>query len=63
MGRGKEFWDLSHNCSQGYFCPEQGLTAMNFWGGLKSGSDLPNRTDRIYPSTVVYGENQKSLSN
>ena len=24
---------------------------------------LPNRTDRVYPSTVVYGENQKSLSN
>ena len=49
MGRGKEFWDLSHNCSQGYFCPEQGLSAMNFWGGLKSGSDYV----RVYQTELI----------
>ena len=26
-GRRKEFW--------GYFCPKQGLSALNFWGGAE----------------------------
>ena len=38
-GRGKELQGLSDTSKnllfEGYFCPEQGLSAMNFRGGAK----------------------------